>query len=67
MQNEENHIHRCFVGDISSFNSNDAGWAGDKLNIDAHNGRVKVYFTDEVNSEAGKSKGGLFSRFLGIS
>jgi hypothetical protein len=66
MQNEEQHIHRCFVGDISLYKDGDAGWAGDKLEVDAHNGRVKVYIVDG-EPEASKSKQGLLSRILGIS
>jgi len=63
MHNEEKHTRRCFVGDISSFNG-DGDWPGDKLDVDAHNGRVKVFFVDEVEAEATK-KGGLFSRIFG--
>jgi len=66
MQNEEKATRRCFVGDISSFNDSEGGWAGDKLDVNSHNGRVKVYFLEEVELEAPK-KGGLFSRFLRIS
>ena len=66
MQNEEKHIHRCFVGDISLYNESDAGWTGDKLEVDAHNGRVKVY-TIDGEPEPSKGKGGLLSRILGMS
>jgi len=66
MHNEEKRTQRCFVGDISSFNDGDGDWPGDKLDVDAHNGRVKVYFMDEVESETTK-KSSLFSRILGMS
>jgi len=64
MHNEEKHTQRCFVGDISSFNDSDGDWPGDKLDVDAYNGRVKVFFVDEADSEASK-RGGLFSRIFG--
>jgi hypothetical protein len=64
MHNEEKHTHRCFVGDISSFNDSNGDWPGDKLDVDAYNGRVKVFFVDEADSEATK-RGGLFSRIFG--
>jgi hypothetical protein len=66
MENEEKHTRRCFIGDISSYNDDDADWVGDKLDVDAHNGRVKVY-TMDVEPEAGRGRGGLLSRILGIS
>jgi hypothetical protein len=64
MHNEEKHTQRCFVGDISSFNDSDGDWPGDKLDVEAYNGRVKVFFVDEAESEATK-RGGLFSRIFG--
>ena len=66
MQNEEQNIHRCFVGDISLYNDGDASWAGDRLEVNAHNGRVKVY-TIDGEPEASRSRQGLLSRILGIS
>jgi hypothetical protein len=66
MQNEEKHTHRCFVGDISLYNDGDGGWAGDMLEVNAHNGRVKVYTIDE-EPETSKGKQSLLSRILGIS
>ena len=68
MHSEEKHTHRCFVGDMSLLGSTEAAWAGDKLNVDAHNGRVKVYFVDEVEARAGKSMSmsGFWSHILGI-
>jgi hypothetical protein len=65
MHNEERHIHWYFVGDISSYGNNEAEWLGDKLNVDAYNGRVKIYTIDMAGNR--KSKGGFFSRILGIS
>ena len=69
MHSEEKHTHRCFVGDMSLLSSTEAAWAGDKLNVDAHNGRVKVYFVDE-EAGAGKSTSmsmsGFWSHILGI-
>ena len=66
MQNEEQNIRRCFVGDISSYNDGDAGWAGDRLEVNADNGRVKVY-TIDGEPEASRSRQGLLTRILGIS
>jgi hypothetical protein len=63
MHNEQKAIQRCFVGDVFLYNEDEGGWAGDQLDVDAHNGRVKIYFVDEVELKAPK-KSGLFSRFL---
>ncbi|KIM74103.1 hypothetical protein PILCRDRAFT_828512 [Piloderma croceum F 1598] len=66
MQNEVKHTHYCFVGDISLYNDGDASWEGDRLEVDAHNGRVKVY-TIDGDPEASKGKQSLLSRILGTS
>jgi hypothetical protein len=63
MFNEDNHTQRCFVGDLASFTGHD--WKGNEVDIEATNGRVKIFLVDQVEPETSKAKGGLFSRVWG--
>ena len=65
MHNEENSTQRSFVGDISLYNDGKSDWAGDRLDVSSHNGRVKIYLVEGLEAQA-KGHFTLLSRILGI-
>ncbi|KAG8993714.1 hypothetical protein FRB90_000614 [Tulasnella sp. 427] len=65
---EDGKICKGFIGDWSSSGYGDviqAGkeWKGDELVVGSKNGRVKVFYSDELNNTSGPSRGGFFGWF----
>jgi hypothetical protein len=60
MFTEDSSTYQCFVGDLSLLGDGD--WKGDEVDLQATNGKLKVYLVDGVEPEALKGRGGFFSR-----
>lgn len=56
---EDRYTLRCFVGDLSSLTG--SRWDGNEVNIEATNGKVKVYLLDQLEPEAGGFLSRVFS------
>ncbi|TDL24529.1 hypothetical protein BD410DRAFT_719430, partial [Rickenella mellea] len=58
---------KCFVGDFSSSNYGQEEWNGSSLEVDCHNGKIKVRYVDEVPEERQKSPtGGVFGKLFSV-
>lgn len=57
---------KCFVGDFTASNYGRGEWQGSSIDLDCHNGRVKLCYVDEMDDQAGKSGSKFLTRVLGF-
>jgi hypothetical protein len=54
---------RCFMGDLTAVPES-GEWSGDELVANSHNGKVKVFYVDEIKSAKPRAKSSIFSRIF---